>query len=336
MISVVEKVLLYKEKHFSLVYFKPDSETINEVPIVLVPPLIAPSCIFDLCPEHSFARTLVDNGFKVYLIDFANVDHNDSHLLLENYILDFIYRSVCMVKKHSKAEKVTLLGYSSGGTLSIVYASLKSDIKNDIENVINIAGPVDFSYIKKFKIFFQPFKKLWFSYIDKAGFIPGAVLRFILTLSNPTALFTYPFYLSSGSRDKNIFKKCSAFSKFLSCFLNLPRGIFKQCFEIIESNDIVRGKLNLAGIPVDLTSISSNLLLISGSKDVFIPVMCLNSITKVISLPNYKYCEFPLGHLSIIVGDQSKKLVWELCAEWLKERSGSKISKDLIHKTAAK
>ncbi len=156
--SMERKKLLYQEKYVTLSHYYPVCEKTYEVPIILVPPLMTTTDIFDLLPEHSLANMLVENGYNVYLIDFGKPDYDDSHLKIDDYILNFIYRAVHMTKKHSASEQVTLLGYCLGGTFSIMYGSVSLDIKNDVKNVINIAGPVDLK-LPFLILFLNPLKK---------------------------------------------------------------------------------------------------------------------------------------------------------------------------------
>ena len=324
------KKLLYQEKYLSLYHYLPKNENVYSIPVVLVPPLMVSTDIFDLVAEHSLANTLIENGFNVYLVDFGQPDQNDAHLKIDDYVLNFLYRAVHMSKKHSNAEHMTLLGYCLGGTFSTIYASVSIDIKNDIKNVINIAGPVDLKHLSFLNLLFKPFKKEWFGLADKFGGLPKELLTFIFKIADPVSYLRRPFQLVNKAWDRDFLIKHQALSGFFNNFQNLPATTFKQCFEIISSNDLVLGKLKLLDQNINLSNLQANYLAFGGSKDTFIPPDSVRAVQKHISSRDFQYMEFPFGHLSIMGSERAKNTVWKMCVDWLKTRSGELVNSNAL------
>ncbi|MBI3590695.1 MAG: alpha/beta fold hydrolase [Candidatus Melainabacteria bacterium] len=320
------KKLLYQEKYLTLYHYLPSQENVYDVPVILVPPLMTTTDIFDLVPEHSLVNELVNNGFNVYLVDFGKPDRDDSHLKIDDYILNFLYRAVHMTKKHADAKQVSLLGFCLGGTFSIIYGSVSLDIKNDVKNVINIAGPVDLKCLPFFNLLFKPFKKEWFNLVDKFGCIPKELLTFIFQLSDPIGYLRRPIHVIDKAWDRDFLVKHQALNNFFNNFQNLPGTAFKQSFEIIVSNELVSGKLKLLDQKVNLANFQSNLLAFSGSKDTFIPPDSVREVHKHISTKDFQYSELPFGHISIMGSDKARDTTWKTCVDWLKIRSGEFIN----------
>lgn len=317
-----KKKLLYQERNLALYHFFPKCEKVYGLPVVLVPPLMTTTDIFDLTPEHSLASTLVENGFNVYLVDFGKPDKSDLHLKLDDYVLNFLYRAVHMVKKHSDSKQVSLLGYCLGGTFSILYASVSLDIKNDIKNVINIAGPVDLTGLPFFNLLFKSFKNEWFSFADKHGCIPKELLTWIFRISDPIGYVRRKIHIVDMSWDRDFLVKYQALSNFFSNFQSLPAATFKQCYEIISSNDLVKGKIRLLDQKINLSNFQANLLAFAGSRDTFIPASSVREVQKHVSSKDVQYTELPLGHVSVMGSEKAKDMIWKTCVDWLKERSG--------------
>ena len=330
--SMERKKLLYQEKYVTLSHYYPVCEKTYEVPIILVPPLMTTTDIFDLLPEHSLANMLVENGYNVYLIDFGKPDYDDSHLKIDDYILNFIYRAVHMTKKHSASEQVTLLGYCLGGTFSIMYGSVSLDIKNDVKNVINIAGPVDLK-LPFFNLVFKPFKKEWFALADKMGCIPKELLTLIFQLSDPIGYIRRPISVFNKAWDRDFLVKYQSLSNFFRNFQNLPAATFKQIFEIISTNQLVSGELNLLDQRVNLNNFKANLLTFAGSRDTFIPPDAVRTIQKHISTNDFQYSELPFGHVSIMGSERAKSTVWKTCVDWLDSRSGKLVHSNKVIET---
>ncbi len=329
--SNTNKKLLYQEKYISLYHYLPKNENVYSVPVVLVPPLMVTTDIFDLVQEHSLANTLIENGFNVYLVDFGKPDQNDAHLKIDDYVLNFLYRAVHMSKKHSNAEYMTLLGYCMGGSFSTMYASVSLDIKNDIKNVINIAGPVDLKDLSFFNLIFKPFKNEWFALVDKLGGIPKELLTFIFKAADPLSYLRRPFQIINKAWDRDFLIKYQALSSFFNNFQSIPAATFKQCFEIISSNDLISGKLKLLDQNINLSNLQASYLAFGGSRDTFIPPDSIRAIQKHISSRDFQYMELPFGHLSIMGSERAKYTVWKTCVDWLKTRSGELVSRDVIN-----
>ena len=332
--SGTNKKLLYQEKNLTLYHFLPNSEKVYDVPVVLVPPLMTTTDIFDLVPEHSLADTLVENGFNVYLIDFGKPDKDDEHLKIDDYVLNYLYRAVHTVKKHSDSKQVSLLGYCLGGSFSVIYGSVSLDIRNDVKNVINIAGPIDLAHLGFFNFIFKPFKNEWFALVDKFGSIPKELLTFIFRIIDPIGYVRRPFHILNRAWDRDFLVKYQALSSFFSNFQNLPASTFKQCFEIISSNKLVAGKLKLMDQTVNLANFQANLLTFGGSKDTFIPPDSIRPIQKHISSKDFQYIELPFGHVSIMGSDKVKNTIWRTSVDWLKTRSGELKCSDAINRVA--
>lgn len=325
---LANKSLVYQEKNLSLYYYKPLQEKVYSIPVILVPPLMVVTNIFDLVPGHSLADTLVQNGFNTYLVDFGKPDNSDLRLKLDDYILNFLYRAINTTKKHTSSDYVTLLGYCLGGTFSIVYASCSLDIRNDVKNVINIAGPIDLKHLLFFNLLFKPFKKEWLQVVDKFGYIPKELLTFIFKVSDPVGYLRRPLHIINKSWNRDFLVKYQALSNYFSNFQNLPGASFKQAFDIVESNSLISGKLKLMDgtVSVNLENFRASLLAFGGSKDTFIPADSVRKVEKHISSKDFQYVELPFGHVSIMGSERARNTIWKTCVEWLKERSGELVN----------
>lgn len=325
--------ILYQERNLTLYHYFPKSEKTYETPIILVPPLMVPSNIFDLLPEHSMANTLVENGFNVYLIDFGEPDIHDSNFGIDIYIFDILYRAIYMVKKHLGVSQVSLLGYCLGGTFSIIYASASLEIKDDVKNVISISGPLDSKSLKFYSKLFKPYKNFWNRLVESNGFLPREIIILMFEILNISGLLKRTFNLIKNTGNKHYLRRHKAISTFYKSFLNLPETSYKQIITAIDENSFINGKLILMKVIVNLANFSANLLTISGSRDNFIPSESVNSIHKYISVKDAKHIEVPLGHLSIMYSEEAKENVWNTCVNWLKDRSGTLGKKEDLKKS---
>jgi len=78
--------VVYEENKLRLLHYESRTEEQHDVPILVVYALINRPYILDLQPERSVIRTLLDNGFDVYMIDWDEPSTLDRSLTLDDYV----------------------------------------------------------------------------------------------------------------------------------------------------------------------------------------------------------------------------------------------------------
>jgi polyhydroxyalkanoate synthase len=86
--GLTPKDIIYKRGTLQLYHYRPLSNEVYRVPVLLVMSLVSKSYILDLTPGQSFIEFLLKQGYDVYLIDWGVPRPEDRVLRLEDYILD--------------------------------------------------------------------------------------------------------------------------------------------------------------------------------------------------------------------------------------------------------
>jgi pimeloyl-ACP methyl ester carboxylesterase len=124
----------------------PDVHTVSftrrPTPILLIPPLMVRPYVYDLRPEHSMVRTLRNAGFDVFVVDFGVPGREDEDVRLDDYVLDWVPRSVDAVLSASGASGLTLAGYCMGGIFCLMHVGTHRDDR--VKNIVTIGAPVNF------------------------------------------------------------------------------------------------------------------------------------------------------------------------------------------------
>jgi len=141
-IASTPKDTIFRDGTASLYRFRPkgDADALN-IPFLMVPSMINRWYVLDLRPGASMAEAMVEANIDTYLLDWGIPNDEDRYLNWE-LIIKRLDRVVRRVKRETGAEKVALLGYCMGGTLSSIYTSLNPD---NVAGFINLTGPIDFS-----------------------------------------------------------------------------------------------------------------------------------------------------------------------------------------------
>jgi polyhydroxyalkanoate synthase subunit PhaC len=130
---------------------KRGSENKNMLLIIYAP--INRFHILDLNSSKSVVRTLLNNDIDVYLLDWGYPDKKDNELTLKDYI-DYIddavqtiikFRSLTSSASLAPTNRISILGYCWGGIFSLIYPATNSPYQKQINKLILIATPIDFS-----------------------------------------------------------------------------------------------------------------------------------------------------------------------------------------------
>ena len=145
------KDVLHNRGTMNLYHYRPLSDEIYRVPILIVMATTNRGYVLDMVPGQSFIEFLLKRGYDVYMLDWTAPGPEEKSLGMEDYVLDFIPDSVRRVQADSGIEDVTVIGYCFGGVLSLLYGSIFHD--GPMKNLICFTTPIDFHQMTLFANF---------------------------------------------------------------------------------------------------------------------------------------------------------------------------------------
>ncbi|MGE3454597.1 MAG: alpha/beta fold hydrolase, partial [Kofleriaceae bacterium] len=129
---------VYRLRHYPRAHSAPSAIS---KPLLLVPPLMVASEIYDISPEHSAVSFLSRAGADVWLVDFGAPEREEGGM---NRTLDDHVRAVSeaidLVRRATNTD-VHLVGYSQGGMFCYQAAALRKS--EGVASVITMGSPVD-------------------------------------------------------------------------------------------------------------------------------------------------------------------------------------------------
>jgi len=106
-----------------LVQYQPPTETVRELPLLIVPPTINKYYILDLAPGRSMIEYLTGQGQQVFVMSWRNPDQRHADWGFDAYV-QAIIDTVDAVAGICGADAVHLLGGCSGGILASIAAAV--------------------------------------------------------------------------------------------------------------------------------------------------------------------------------------------------------------------
>ena len=107
---------------FELIQYRPVTQAVRQVPLLIVPPVINKFYVMDLAPNRSMVEYLVGQGLQVFMISWRNPDARYAKWDLDTYgqaILD----AMDAASRITGSEQTVLAGACSGGIIAAMVAA---------------------------------------------------------------------------------------------------------------------------------------------------------------------------------------------------------------------
>ncbi len=111
---------------FELIQYAPQTTTVREVPLLMVPPTINKYYAIDLAPGRSWIEHLVQSGQQTFTMSWRNPDARHADWGVDTYV-QAVLDALDAIARITRTEQVVLTGICSGGILASLTASYLGD-----------------------------------------------------------------------------------------------------------------------------------------------------------------------------------------------------------------
>ncbi|KIE21520.1 poly(3-hydroxyalkanoate) synthetase [Vibrio sinaloensis] len=139
--------VVYKNELFELIQYKPLTETVNAVPLLIVPPFINKYYILDLREKNSMVRWLLEQGHSVFMISWRNPGAEQRDVEFGDYVTEGVAKAVSAIESITGQEQINAAGYCIGGTVlasTVAYYAAKR-MKKRIKSATFFTTLLDFA-----------------------------------------------------------------------------------------------------------------------------------------------------------------------------------------------
>ena len=148
--------VVYRNRMMELIQYKPATETVHEIPIVLFPPWINKFYILDLKAQNSLIKWVTEQGYTLFVVSWINPDPSYADVGMEDYIEDGFLTAIREVKSICKVKQVNAVGYCiAGTTLSLTLSLMKQMGDKSVKSATFFTALTDFSDQGEFTPFLQ-------------------------------------------------------------------------------------------------------------------------------------------------------------------------------------
>ncbi len=309
--------VVFELDKIKLLRYRSTNPRSHKTPLLIVYALINRHYILDL-ENLSAIRSLLNEGFDIYLIDWGTPDAEDYKLTINDYVNRYMDNCVDIVRKLSNIEKISLFGYCMGGTFSAIYTTMHTE---KVKNLITLAPPIDCS--KETTVFGAISKFLDVdNMVDTLGNIPSSFQHLFFTMLKPFKHYVQRYYeVSQRIDDKVYLENFMRLEKWLWDTVPLPGEVFRQWIkDIYQKNLLVQNKLQVGGQTIDLRKIDVPLLNIVADLDHLVSPESSKALNQLVSSKDNTNIAFPTGHVGLCASTFALKEVWPKVAQWLVAR----------------
>lgn len=295
---------------------RPVSAEAARTPLLVIPSLINRWYVLDLRAGASLVEAL-NRRFDTFCLDWGVPEDEDRYLDWDR-VLKRIGRAVRRVKRETGAQKVAILGYCMGGTLSGIYTALYPD---DVAALINLAGPFDFS---KGGMLAQLVRPEWFDpeAIASAGNLPAPQMQSGFTTLRPTLNVSKWVNFAQVAHDEQAREAFFAMEHWANDNTPFPAAAYATYIgELYQKNALVAGQHHALGRQVDLGKIACPVLTIVASKDNICPPPAATALNERASSTDKEVLTMPGGHVGAVVGDLASTQLYPRISAWLDQRA---------------
>lgn len=291
--------VIFRNEVLELIQYKPLTEEVFERPVLVVPPQINKFYVFDLSPEKSLARYLVNSHMQTFVISWRNPTKSHREWGLSTYI-EALKEAIDVVLEVTGSKDLSMLGACSGGitTVSLLghYAALKEKKVHSFTLLVSVLDTELKTQVALFADERSIEAARRMSY--QSGVLEGRDMARIFAWMRPNDLI-WNYWV-------NNYLLGNEPPVFDILFWNndttrVPAALHGEFLELFKNNPLTRpGALEVCGTPIDLKQVKSDYFVIAGLNDHITPWEACYSSAQLLG----GKCEFVLsssGHIQSIL-----------------------------------
>jgi polyhydroxyalkanoate synthase len=278
--------VVFRNHIMELLQYSPTTDEVYQRPLLIFPPWINKYYILDLRPENSFVRWLVGQGYTVFLVSWVNPDPDMAQMGFEDYMRDGIFAALDAVEKATGVRDPNCVGYCIGGTLlaaTLAYMAAQRGDKGDarIHSATFWAAQTDFSEAGELSVFVDEaqLEALKQKMDSQGGVLPGSKMAGAFNMLRANDLI-WSFVINNYLLGKQPmpFDLLYWNSDTTRMPEKLHLSYLRNCY---KENALARGKMEMAGVKLDLSKVKVPVYLQSAKEDHIAPA---NSVFKSVNL----------------------------------------------------
>jgi polyhydroxyalkanoate synthase len=303
-LAVTPGAVVLRNEVLELIQYRPQTEEVRAVPLLLVPPTINKYYILDLAPGRSIVEWLLGQGQQVFAISWRNPDPEQGHFDLDTYV-EAVADARDAVAAITGQESVHALGACSGG---IVAAGLLGSLAaagrtSEFASLTLMVCVLDNARAgTTAALGSRDLAAAAVAESARKGYLDGRALAEVFAWLRPNDLI-WSYWVNNYLLGKDP----PAFDVLFwnQDTVRMAAGLHRDFIKIAVENPLARrGGLEVLGAPVDLSAVDVPAYVVAGLNDHIVPWENAYRTTQLLGGPT-RFVLSNSGHIQAIVNPPS-------------------------------
>ena len=343
--------VVYRTEIFELIQYQPATEKVYSRPTLVVPPQINKFYVFDLSPEKSLARFMIENGLQTFIVSWRNPQPEHRDWGFSDYV-KAVEEAGDVVSEITGSKDYNMMGACSGGvTVTSMIGNMAAKNLDKVNSTTLTVSVLDThthgDNASPMGLFatddaIETARKA----SDRQGVLKGDDMAKIFSWMRPNDLI-WNYWVNNYLHGN----KPPAFDVLFwnADTTQLPAKFHGELLELFKQNPLVNGKkVKIFGMDIDIPKIKGDMYFVSGITDHITPWEVCYQSSKLFN-GNVEFILSNSGHIQSILNPPTNPKAsyfyskerpsnakqwfgtakkqegswWTHWVEWAKERSGA-------------
>lgn len=306
--------------------------------VLLVPPLMITSEVYDISSDASAVRFLLDRGIDPWVVDFGAPERQEG--ALQRTLTDHVLACSKAVDRAraTSGRDIHIAGYSQGGIFAYLAAAFRRG--DGLASIITFGSPVNVHS----QVLPGVPDEVLVPIIESLGpvlatgfsrtAVPAWLTRNTFRLLSPTKAIQNQIEFLRSLSDRDALARKEGQRRFLGGegFVAWPGPAFGEFIEqMIMGNRLFSGGFVVEGQTVTMADITCPVLAFSGENDDIARPPTVRSVADAAPRAELWEASIVAGHMGLVVGSRAMRQTWPTVAEWIFWREGRGERPRLVH-----
>jgi polyhydroxyalkanoate synthase len=255
-----------------LIQYEPTTAKVWQRPLLIIPPWINKYYILDLREKNSFIRYTVSEGITTFVISWVNPDARLAGKDFEDYLLEGPLAALDAMRDATGEADANVIGYCLGGTLlAATLAYLAAKKQKRVASATFMTALVDFTAPGELEVFIDESQVASLEKkMQERGYLEGSEMANTFNLLRANDLI-WSFVINNYLLGRDPFPfdllhwNCDS--------TRMPAKMHSYYLRNMYMGNKLRepGALTLAGVPIDLTKVTTPTYFVSAIEDHIAP-----------------------------------------------------------------
>ena len=308
-LGITPGAVVFENELIQLIQYRPLTPTVHQRPLLMVPPCINKFYILDLQPENSLVRYAVEQGHTVFMVSWRNAPPGMGKTSWNDYVSLGIIAALEATSKICGVKKINALGFCVGGTLlatALAVLRAKNDARaSPVESLTLLATMLDFCDTGDLSVFIdEAYVQNREKQFAEGGLLPGRELAVTFASLRANDLI-WNYVVNNYLKGKT--PEPFDLLYWNSDSTNLPGTMYAWYVRntYLENSLRVPGKLNVCGVPLDLTGLDLPAYLLATREDHIVPWKTAYASTQLLK-GKLTFVLSASGHIAGVINPASR------------------------------